>query len=98
MKSLNLIKNIILKNKNILKERFKLKGIGVFGSYVKGKAQRESDIDILVEFTQVPDFFEFLRLEEFLTRLIGVKVDLVTSKALKPLIKKEILKKTIYVW
>jgi len=50
-----------------------------------------------VEFSETPDLFEFIELENFLRKLLKIKVDLVTKEALKPLIKKEILRETIYI-
>lgn len=97
MKTLKSIKEIISKNKRLLEQQYKVKVIGIFGSYSRGEYFKRSDIDILVEFSESPDFFEFIRLEKFLENLLGIKVDLVTRKALKPLIKTEILKETIYI-
>ena len=97
MKSLKNIIEIISKNKRLLESRYNVKVIGIFGSYSKEQSRKRSDIDILVEFSKSPDFFEFIRLEEFLEGLLGIKVDLVTRNALKPLIKDEILKETIYI-
>lgn len=65
--------------------------IGVFGSYVRGEATGESDIDILVAFSKPMGFFKFLELEELLSRWLGAKVDLVTKAALKPHIGRRIL-------
>ena len=97
MKKLQHIKELIKKNRALLKERYKVKRLGIFGSYSRGKAKADSDVDILVEFFEPPDFFEFIRLENFLKDLFGIKVDLVTRKALKPLIRNAILKETVYV-
>lgn len=97
MKSLRTIKEILKKNKGLLKKEYKVKVLGIFGSYSQGTPAKNSDIDILVEFFETPDFFRFIQLEQFLKDLLGIKVDLVTRDALKPLIKKEILKETIYV-
>lgn len=72
--------------------------MGIFGSFAKGEGREESDIDILVEFEKTVDFFEFLDLKEFLENLFHREVDLVTKRALKPLIKEKILKEVIYVW
>jgi len=91
------IKDKLNKNKKLLTQKYKVKDIGIFGSYAKGNPSIKSDIDILVEFSSTPDFFEFIELEDFLKSLIGIKVDLVTKKALKPLIKDEILKEIVYV-
>ncbi|MDH5202469.1 MAG: nucleotidyltransferase family protein [Nitrospirota bacterium] len=82
---------------DILKSQYKVKEIGVFGSCVRGGQKKKSDIDILVEFKRTPDFFEFLRLEEYLEGILGTKVDLVTKGALKPYIGKHILKEVVYI-
>lgn len=97
MNSLAEIKKKIGENKHILKETYNVRQIGIFGSYTKGNPDRKSDIDILVEFAKPVNFFEFLRTEYFLSDLLGIKVDLVTKKALKPLIKNDILEQTVYV-
>ncbi|MCM8797755.1 MAG: nucleotidyltransferase family protein, partial [Candidatus Omnitrophica bacterium] len=65
------------KPKRRITKRFGVKEIGVFGSYVRGEHQEKSDIDVLVEFETPVDFFTFLELEEVLSKLLGVKVDLV---------------------
>ncbi|CUU01082.1 hypothetical protein JGI3_02237 [Candidatus Kryptobacter tengchongensis] len=97
MKKIEEIKEILKNHKGELKEKFGVKEIGIFGSYVKEKQKDKSDIDILVEFDSPVDFFTFLELEEFLTKLLGIKVDLVMKKALKPEIGKYILKEVLYV-
>ncbi|MFN4132498.1 MAG: nucleotidyltransferase family protein, partial [Caldimicrobium sp.] len=95
MKSLEEIKSILSSHLSEIKEKFGVKEIGIFGSYVRGEETGRSDIDILVEFEHPVDFFLFLELEEYLQKLIGVKVDLVMKKALKPEIRKYILNKEI---
>jgi predicted nucleotidyltransferase len=64
--------------------------IGVFGSYLRNEQTELSDIDILVEFKK-PVGFEFLDLKEYLETLFQKPVDLVTTKALKPIIKESIM-------
>ena len=66
----------------------------VFGSYASGEEKAESDIDILVEFEagNEPDIFTFLQLKRELENRLGRSVDLVTSDALSPFIRVEILK------
>jgi hypothetical protein len=97
MKTLEEIKSIIATHMDILKSRYKVKEIGIFGSYVRGKQRGKSDIDILVTFRGSVDFIEFLKLEEYLGTFLGVKVDLVTKGALKPFIGKSILEEVEYV-
>jgi predicted nucleotidyltransferase len=97
MKSLEEIKQQISEHKEILENKFAVKEIGIFGSYVRGEYGETSDLDILVEFSKPIDFFRFLELEEYLARLLNVKVDLVMKKVLKPAIGKYILNEVVYV-
>ena len=83
--------------KPVLKERFKVETIGIFGSYVRGEQKRKSDLDVLVEFSETPSLFEFVELEDFLSQKLGVKVDLVMRDALKPRIRDSILSEAVYV-
>ena len=57
--------------------RYQVASLGVFGSYVRGEDQPGSDLDLLVEFLEPPSLFGFIRLENELSDLLGVKVDLV---------------------
>jgi len=97
MKRVDEIKEALKKHKGELRERFRVKEIGVFGSYVKGEQKKASDIDILVEFEEPIGLFEFMDLEENLSTLLGTKVDLVSKKALKPRIGEHILKEVVYI-
>ncbi|MGB8646930.1 MAG: nucleotidyltransferase family protein [Anaerolineae bacterium] len=74
-----------------LSESYHVKSLGLFGSYVRGQANKRSDLDVLVEFEQAPSFFKFIELEERLSALLGIKVDLVMKSALKPAIGERIL-------
>ena len=96
----NKIDRIIMmlrENKPVLEEKYKVKTLGVFGSYVRGGQKEGSDLDILVEFQEPVGLFKFMELEEFLGKNTGIKVDLVSKKALKPRIGKYILKEVINV-
>ena len=91
------IENIVKENKMALTKQFKVKEIGIFGSIVRGEEKETSDVDILVEFKEPIGLFKFLELEEYLSDLIGRKVDLVSKKALKPRIGKHILKEVAFL-
>lgn len=78
-----------------LRQRYDVKSLAVFGSYVRGQQRKRSDVDVLVEFQQAPTLFEFIDLEEELSRLLGVKVDLVSRKALKGEIGSRILEEAV---
>jgi len=74
-----------------LEDRYNVKYIGLFGSYVRGEQTAESDLDILVEFSKTPTLFQFINLENYLSDTLGIKVDLVMKDSLKPNIGKYIL-------
>jgi predicted nucleotidyltransferase len=74
------------------RDQYAIQTISLFGSYVRGEQKRGSDLDILVEFTEVPGMFRFLDLERDLAHLLGVPVDLVQKEALKPAIGKRIMR------
>ncbi len=97
MRTLEEIKRDLISLKPVLKERYKVKEIGIFGSYVKGKQRKKSDLDILIDFFEKPTLLEFIRLENYLSEVLGVKVDLVLKDSLKPYIGKIILKEVIYI-
>ena len=97
MREVGSIKLVLLQHKAELRENFKVKTIGVFGSYVRGEQKRSSDVDILVEFDSPVGLFEFMKLENYLSDLLGVKVDLVSKKALKPHIGEHILQEVIMI-
>ena len=86
------IKEILSQHKAIITNKYKIKEISIFGSWVRDEHKEDSDIDILVEFNAPIGFFEFLELEEYLQQILGVSVDLVSKKALKPRIGAQILK------
>lgn len=97
MKTLEKIKNILAEHQEELKEKYKVKEIGIFGSFVKGKQRKRSDIDILVEFEEPIGLFDFMDLEDYLGKLLEAKVDLVSKRALKPRIGENILKEVVYL-
>ena len=83
--------------KQELKERYKVRSLGIFGSYVRNEQKKGSDLDILVEFDELPSLLQFLQLEHYLSALLGVRVDLVMKDALKPAIGRRILSEVVSV-
>ncbi len=73
-----------------LRERYHIRTLGIFGSYVRGKQKKRSDL--LVDFDEAPDLFEFIDLEQDLVNLLGVKVDIVTRGTLRGNIGQRILR------
>lgn len=96
MKKLEEIKEIINQHKRELEEKYKVKTIAIFGSYVRGEQNEESDIDFIVEFKE-PVGFLFIHLADYLEEILQTKVDLLTPDAIKPNRRKFILEKLIYV-
>lgn len=82
--------------KPVLADRFHVSSIGYFGSYATGQQNDQSDLDLLVEFSQ-PVGWEFFTLERYLEQNIGLRVDLVTRNSLKEQIKESILKQVQYI-
>lgn len=80
-----------------LAERYGVRRLSLFGSYVRGEEGPDSDLDILVEFAHPPTLFEFVRIEQELQALLGVKVDLVMREGLKPRIGEAILHEAVPV-
>jgi predicted nucleotidyltransferase len=80
-----------------LKQKYNIKRLGVFGSFVRGENKKKSDIDILVEFNELPDIFLLIDLEDYLKRLLRRKVDLVRKEAIRPHLRDFILKETMYI-
>jgi predicted nucleotidyltransferase len=96
MKNLEELKKIINEHKKELEEKYKVKSIAIFGSYVRNEQNAESDVDILVEFKE-PVGLLFIHLADYLEEILGIKVDLLTPEAIKPNRKKYIVEKLIYV-
>ena len=99
MKSIEEIKVKLEGLKPILKERDKVKSIGVFGSYVRAEERKRGDRDILVEFEESAriSLLDFIGLENFLGQELGTKVDLVEKTTLEPRIGKHILEEVVYL-
>lgn len=82
--------------KPFLSKKFKVKNIGVFGSYSEGTQSASSDLDILIDLHE-PLGWEFFDLKDFLESEFNRPVDLVTRNALKKQLKDKILSQTKFV-
>ena len=80
-----------------LRERYGVSTLGVFGSYVREEQRGSSDLDVLVDFEEVPTLLKLAALQRHLSDLVGIKVDLVLRRTLKPAIGEVILSEVIYV-
>jgi predicted nucleotidyltransferase len=95
--SLQEIQHTLIAHKKELYGRYRVKELGVFGSYARGEQKKRSDIDILVEFSVRPDVFTLIDLEDHLKRLLKKKVDVVRKKAVRPELRKAVLDEVVYI-
>jgi len=90
------LKRILRKHLPELRERYKVKSLGLFGSYVRGDQRKRSDLDVLVEISDDSlSLLKFIELELYLCDLLGVNVDLVEKSGLKPRIGQRILNEVV---
>lgn len=83
----------LLRNNRHNLQKYGVKRIGLFGSFVREENNQESDIDFLVEFEEgMKNFDNFINLAFFLEELFNKKVDLLTQESLNPYLKPYILK------
>jgi len=73
-----------------IRQRFSVEKLSIFGSFARGDGTAQSDLDVLVAFEQKATFDLFMDLKFYLEELLGIKVDLVTDKALRPQIRRAI--------
>jgi predicted nucleotidyltransferase len=78
-------------------ERYHVRSLEVFGSYVRNEQDESSDLDVLVTFSETPDLLSFITLENYLSDTLGVKVDLVMKDSLKPRLEQRILSEAVPV-
>jgi len=92
---LNKILKTLKENLPELKEEYKINTLEVFGSFVRSKQEEESDLDLLITFTENPSLLKYIKLENFLSDLLGIQVDLVMKDSLKPRLSHNILEKAV---
>jgi predicted nucleotidyltransferase len=97
MKTLSTITKIISDHKVLLRDRYKINKIGVFGSYVRGDTHSGSDVDVIVEFSEPISLIRLVSLENYLSGIVGVKVDVVPKEDIRKELKDTILKEAVYV-
>ncbi len=75
--------------------KYKVREIGVFGSVVRGEQNKDSDIDILVDFQEDADLLDMVGLGLFLEERLGRKVDVVPRRALRKEIRDSVLHEVV---
>ncbi|MCD5406414.1 MAG: nucleotidyltransferase family protein [Desulfotomaculum sp.] len=97
MKNLLEIQEILRLHRERLNKEYKVSEMGIFGSFVRDEQKATSDVDILVEFEEVPDLLKFIALERQLEEVLGIKVDLVEKTSVRLELKEIILNETVLV-
>lgn len=97
MRTLQKIKKILEDHKIELRYKFKVKDIGIFGSYARGEQKNKSDIDLLVEFEEPVSLLKLVSLENFLREMLKVKVEVIPKKDVRPELREKIFKEVIYI-
>ena len=90
------ILSTLKKLKTEIKTKYKVRNLGLFGSYVNEEQKETSDIDILAEFEEDADLFHYIGLSLFLEEYFNKKVDIVSKAAIKEEFREDILKEVIY--
>ena len=97
MKSLQDVKQLLRRNKQVFFDRYQVTEVGVFGSYAREEQTELSDVDVLIDYVNAPTFFKLMKLRTFLGELMEMDVDLVTKNGLKPSIRERVLAEVVYV-
>ena len=84
-------------HRQVLADGYRVASLSLFGSVARDEAGPDSDVDLLVEFSQPVGLFDFIGLQQRLEAILGCKVDLGTPRSLKPRIKDQVLKEAIHV-
>jgi len=95
MKTLEEIRGILADHRAKIKEKYSVKETSIFGSYVKGEQKESSDIDIVVEFEKPVSLLHIVSLENYLSDILEVKVDVVPKKNIRQELKESILEESI---
>jgi predicted nucleotidyltransferase len=95
--SLEKILEVLRQQLPMLAERYSVEKLELFGSYVRSEQQKDSDLDVLVTFKEDPSLLTYIAIENYLSDLLGIKVDLVMKDSLKPKIGQQILREAILV-
>ena len=97
MKKLKQIQGILASSKAELRKRYKIRELGIFGSYSRGEQKKSSDVDILVRFSPNATLFDFVGLGNYLEEKLKLKVDVVSERGIRPELKNSIVKGVLRV-
>src|SRR3954454_15561004 len=96
-RNLTQIREVLHQQLPALARQYHVTSLGLFGSYVRNENRPDSDLDVLVTFSVAPSLLRLIELENHLSALLGVKVDLVMREGLNPQIGRQILAEVVPV-
>jgi uncharacterized protein len=91
------VRRILTAHKGELQGQFGVMSLSLFGSVARNEATEGSDVDLLVEFDRPTGYFGLILLQEHLENLLQCKVDIGTSRSLKPRLRARVLGECIHV-
>lgn len=97
MKNLEALKIILSQVKSLIKEKYQISELGIFGDYVKGEINENSQINILIDYTEPPSLLDLVDMQYYLSDLFPVKADVISKNGLKGKRKEKLLSEVIYV-
>ena len=97
MKTLEEIRAVIYAHKDELRQRYKVRVVGMFGSYTRGEQRGNSDLDLLAEFDEKASLLDLAGAQVMLSELLGVEVDLAPREDLRPELKESIESEVVAV-
>ncbi len=95
MKTLEDISAVLREQQDYLDERYGVRAVGIFGSYVRGEQRAESDVDILVEVIRPISLLDLVGAEIFLSEILEIKVDLVPRRSLREELRETVLREMV---
>lgn len=95
--SLDSIQQRLRQRKDLFRQQYRITEMGIFGSYARGEQTAASDVDVLVDYEQAPTLAQLVELRDYLSDLMGKKVDIVTKRGLEPRLRDRVLAEIIYL-
>jgi len=97
MKTLDEIRVAIRRHQDVLAERYGVRVVGIFGSYVRGHQRRRSDVDLLADILRPISLLEIVGAELYLSEVLGAKVDLVPQRGVREELRETIFKEMVTI-
>lgn len=97
MKTLDEIETTLKEQMPFLQEQFKVKKMGIFGSIARGEQDEAGDVDILVQFSEPIGSINYLNLENYLSEILGIEVDLVLKMGLCYPVAQEVQREALFI-